>query len=71
VKTGNFLSFQMLMKLGTLLYLDSELIFAVLSLESAYRTWVSEKREGISSSDSEELLREVQTALGTAKWQVT
>lgn len=39
-------------------------------LESAYRTWVSEKRQGISSSDSDELLREVQTALGTAKWQL-
>lgn len=39
-------------------------------LESAYRTWVRQKKEGISSSDLDELRREVQTALGTAKWQL-
>ncbi|KAH9622307.1 hypothetical protein KSS87_011075 [Heliosperma pusillum] len=39
-------------------------------LESAYRTWFSMKRDGISSNDLEELRRELQTALGTAKWQL-
>ncbi|KAK9690804.1 hypothetical protein RND81_09G155200 [Saponaria officinalis] len=39
-------------------------------LESAYRTWVSAKRDGISSNDLEELRRELQTSLGTAKWQL-
>lgn len=39
-------------------------------LESAYRTWLRGKREGTSSNDLEELRREMQTALGTAKWQL-
>ncbi|XP_074312971.1 uncharacterized protein LOC141648318 [Silene latifolia] len=39
-------------------------------LESAFRTWFSARRDGISSKDLEELCRELQTALGTAKWQL-
>lgn len=39
-------------------------------MEFAYRTWVREIREGLSPDDLDELRREVQTALGTAKWQV-
>lgn len=39
-------------------------------MEFAYRTWVREKREGLSPDDLDELRREVQTTLGTAKWQV-
>ncbi|KAK9750680.1 hypothetical protein RND81_02G213400 [Saponaria officinalis] len=41
-------------------------------LESAYRAWfsASAKRDGISSNDVEELCRELQTALGTAKGQL-
>ncbi|KAK9677572.1 hypothetical protein RND81_11G152700 [Saponaria officinalis] len=39
-------------------------------LESAYRAWFSAKRDGISSNDVEDLRRELQTALGTAKWQL-
>lgn len=39
-------------------------------LESAYRTWIKQKREGLASNDLDELRREVQTALGTAKWQL-
>nr|XP_043620488.1 uncharacterized protein LOC122592350 [Erigeron canadensis] len=39
-------------------------------MESAYRTWVRQKREGLKSSDLDELCRELQTALGTAKWQL-
>ncbi|KAI3801637.1 hypothetical protein L1987_29746 [Smallanthus sonchifolius] len=39
-------------------------------MESAYRTWVRQKREGVKSVDLDELCREVQTALGTAKWQL-
>lgn len=39
-------------------------------LESAYRTWIRQKKEGLASSDLEELRRELQTALGTAKWQL-
>lgn len=39
-------------------------------MESAYRTWVRQKREGLTSTDLDELCRELQTALGTAKWQL-
>lgn len=39
-------------------------------MESAYRTWVRQKREGLKSVDLDELCRELQTALGTAKWQL-
>ncbi|XP_071698453.1 uncharacterized protein [Rutidosis leptorrhynchoides] len=39
-------------------------------MESAYRTWVRQKREGLKSTDLDELCRELQTALGTAKWQL-
>ncbi|KAJ9548360.1 hypothetical protein OSB04_020903, partial [Centaurea solstitialis] len=39
-------------------------------MESAYRTWVRQKREGLTSSDLDELCRELQTALGTTKWQL-
>ncbi|KAL9238377.1 hypothetical protein vseg_012807 [Gypsophila vaccaria] len=39
-------------------------------LESAFRTWFSAKRDGILSNDLEELRRELQTSLGTAKWQL-
>ncbi|KAI3811419.1 hypothetical protein L1987_21142 [Smallanthus sonchifolius] len=39
-------------------------------MESAYRTWVRQKREGVKSVDLDELCRELQTALGTAKWQL-
>ncbi|MCL7026576.1 hypothetical protein MKW94_020523 [Papaver nudicaule] len=40
-------------------------------MESVYRTWIRETKEGtLDSDDSDELRREVQTALGTAKWQL-
>ncbi|KAL8191511.1 hypothetical protein R6Q57_028242 [Mikania cordata] len=39
-------------------------------MESAYRTWVRQKREGVKSDDLDELCRELQTALGTTKWQL-
>lgn len=39
-------------------------------LESAYRLWIRQKKEGLSSNELDELRREVQTALGTAKWQL-
>ncbi|KAJ0788454.1 putative syntaxin 6 [Helianthus annuus] len=39
-------------------------------MESAYRTWVRQKKEGVKSVDLDELCRELQTALGTAKWQL-
>ncbi|XP_057967838.1 uncharacterized protein LOC131157584 isoform X2 [Malania oleifera] len=39
-------------------------------MESAYRTWVRERREGLAEEDVNELCRELQTALGTAKWQL-
>ncbi|XP_059636274.1 uncharacterized protein LOC132278497 [Cornus florida] len=39
-------------------------------MESAYRTWVKERREGLRARDLDELCRELQTALGTAKWQL-
>lgn len=46
------------------------LFFEIFRMESAYRTWVRQKREGISSIAVDELCRELQTALATAKWQV-
>ncbi|KAG7972514.1 hypothetical protein I3843_07G188500 [Carya illinoinensis] len=39
-------------------------------MESAYRTWVRERREMLSPEDSDKLCWELQTALGTAKWQL-
>lgn len=39
-------------------------------MESAYRTWERERREGLILENSDELCRELQTALGTAKWQL-
>ncbi|XVE79998.1 hypothetical protein DITRI_Ditri14bG0103400 [Diplodiscus trichospermus] len=39
-------------------------------MESVYRLWIKERREGLKTADSAELCRELQTALGTAKWQL-
>lgn len=39
-------------------------------MESAYRAWLRERRERSNTVDLNELCRELQTALGTAKWQV-
>ncbi|KAL6977737.1 hypothetical protein U1Q18_026525 [Sarracenia purpurea var. burkii] len=39
-------------------------------MESAYRRWEREKREVVTSEDLDELCKELQTALGTAKWQL-
>ncbi|XP_042489002.1 uncharacterized protein LOC122069135 [Macadamia integrifolia] len=38
-------------------------------MESVYRAWLREGRDGIGPEDSEELRRELQITLGTAKWQ--
>lgn len=45
-------------------------VFLFGRMESAYRVWTREKREGSEPEDLDELSRELQTALGTAKWQV-
>ncbi|XP_014510458.1 uncharacterized protein LOC106769372 isoform X1 [Vigna radiata var. radiata] len=39
-------------------------------MESAYRAWLREKRERSTPAELNELCRELQTALGTAKWQL-
>ncbi|CAO2201154.1 unnamed protein product [Urochloa humidicola] len=39
-------------------------------MESIYRTWVRERSNGSSSEEVDDLQRELQTALGTAKWQL-
>jgi hypothetical protein len=39
-------------------------------MESAYRAWLRERRERSNPVELKELSRELQTALGTAKWQV-
>ncbi|KAK4852885.1 hypothetical protein QYF36_000749 [Acer negundo] len=39
-------------------------------MESSYRLWVRERREGLELAALDELSRELQTALGTAKWQL-
>nr|GMD75997.1 syntaxin/T-SNARE family protein [Ipomoea batatas]GMD81987.1 syntaxin/T-SNARE family protein [Ipomoea batatas] len=39
-------------------------------MESAYRTWLRERREGVAPQFLDELRGELQMALGTAKWQL-
>ncbi|KAL1813932.1 hypothetical protein ACET3Z_023997 [Daucus carota] len=39
-------------------------------MESAYRNWARQRREGLAPKDLNELCRELQTAFGTAKWQL-
>ncbi|KAL8096150.1 uncharacterized protein LOC141689965 [Apium graveolens] len=39
-------------------------------MESAYRNWARQRREGLAAQELNELCREVQTAFGTAKWQL-
>ncbi|KAL3819551.1 hypothetical protein ACJIZ3_005456 [Penstemon smallii] len=39
-------------------------------MESAYRTWLRARREGLIPQHLDELERELQMALGTAKWQL-
>ncbi|XP_010277123.1 PREDICTED: uncharacterized protein LOC104611658 isoform X2 [Nelumbo nucifera] len=39
-------------------------------MESAYRTWIHETKEASGMCDSDELRRDLHTALGTAKWQL-
>uniref|UniRef100_A0A7N0TH42 Syntaxin 6/10/61 N-terminal domain-containing protein n=1 Tax=Kalanchoe fedtschenkoi TaxID=63787 RepID=A0A7N0TH42_KALFE len=39
-------------------------------MESAYRLWEKERSKGLAREDLDELRRELQTALGTAKWQL-
>ncbi|XP_012074062.1 uncharacterized protein LOC105635592 isoform X2 [Jatropha curcas] len=39
-------------------------------MQSAYRMWLREKKEESEMGDLDELSRELQTALGTAKWQL-
>lgn len=39
-------------------------------MESSYRTWLRARREKWKQEDLDELSRELQMALGTAKWQV-
>ncbi|KAL0295469.1 UNVERIFIED_CONTAM: hypothetical protein Sradi_6835400, partial [Sesamum radiatum] len=38
-------------------------------MESAYRTWLRARRDGLIPQHLDELDRELQMALGTAKWQ--
>lgn len=39
-------------------------------LGSTYRTWLKVKSQGVAPSELHDLQRELQTALGTAKWQL-
>ncbi|VFR02667.1 unnamed protein product [Cuscuta campestris] len=39
-------------------------------MESAYRTWLRERREGVAPQYLDEIRRELHIALGTAKWQL-
>ncbi|KAK1366822.1 Syntaxin/t-SNARE family protein [Heracleum sosnowskyi] len=39
-------------------------------MESAYRNWARQRREGLDPRELNELCRELQTAFGTAKWQL-
>lgn len=46
------------------------LFILVFRMESTYRAWARQRRENVAPEDLDELCRELQTALGTAKWQV-
>lgn len=39
-------------------------------MESSYRTWIHAKRDASSIWNAEEFLRDLQTAVGTTKWQL-
>ncbi|KAF9621688.1 hypothetical protein IFM89_026581 [Coptis chinensis] len=39
-------------------------------MESTYRTWIHEKKLASTNCDLNEIRRDLQTALGTAKWQL-
>ncbi|KAI4316639.1 hypothetical protein L6164_024600 [Bauhinia variegata] len=39
-------------------------------MESTYRTWIHAKKDSSSTWDSDELYRDLHTALGTTKWQL-
>lgn len=39
-------------------------------MESTYRAWDRMRKESLDADDLDELSRDLQTALGTAKWQV-
>jgi len=39
-------------------------------MESTYRTWMRERSSGANSEEVNDLQRELQTVLGTAKWQL-
>lgn len=39
-------------------------------MESTYRTWMHERNSGANSEEVNDLQRELQTVLGTAKWQL-
>ncbi|XP_065849659.1 uncharacterized protein [Euphorbia lathyris] len=39
-------------------------------MQSAYRMWIRQKKEGSKLEDLDELSRDLQIALGTAKWQL-
>ncbi|TKY57875.1 Syntaxin-61 protein [Spatholobus suberectus] len=39
-------------------------------MESTYRTWIHATKDGSSMWNSDELCRDLHTALGTAKWQL-
>ncbi|KAF3780797.1 hypothetical protein EJ110_NYTH38481 [Nymphaea thermarum] len=41
------------------------------SMESAYRIWERERKDGFAMDDSDELRKELHTALGTTKWQLS
>lgn len=40
------------------------------TMESVYRMWIRERNDGLESEISDELMRELHTCLGTAKWQL-
>lgn len=48
---------------------SSNLAISPCRMESVYRTWMRERSNGSTSEEVDDLQRELQTALGTAKWQ--
>lgn len=46
------------------------LLHLLFRLESMYRMWIRDRSDGFNSEMSDELRRELHTAVGTAKWQV-
>lgn len=65
------LFFDILKQMNVFIFIFSHFISFLVRMESAFRTWLREKKEGQRPQFWDDLTRELQMALGTAKWQVS